>query len=44
MHWIARRPKATTRLPQADLAGADARACDDPRPDTGELLAEASAS
>ncbi len=41
MHWIARRPKTTTRLPQADLAGVDARACDDLRPDTGELLAEA---
>jgi hypothetical protein len=41
MHWIARRPKTTTRLPQADLAGADAGACDDPPPDTGELLAAA---
>src|SRR6202034_3848817 len=37
----ARRRTTTTRLPQADLAGADAGACDDPPPDTGELLAAA---
>src|SRR5216684_2499733 len=41
MHWIARRPTTTTRLPQADLAGADDGACDDPPPGTGELLAAA---
>ena len=39
----ASRPtKTTTSIsPQADLAGADAGASDDPPPDTGELLAEA---
>src|ERR1700728_80013 len=41
MHWIARRRTTTTRLPQADLAGADVGACDDPSPATGELLAAA---
>src|ERR1700684_2064520 len=41
MHWIARRQTTTARLPHADLAGANAGACDDPPPGTGELLAAA---
>src|SRR6202050_2875359 len=41
MHWIARRPTKTTRLPQPDLAGEDAGARDDPPPDAGALLAAA---
>src|ERR1700734_143358 len=41
MHWIARRRTTTARHPHADLAGADAGACDDPPADTGELLAAA---
>ena len=41
MRWIASRRTTTARLPQADLAGADAGAGDDPSADTGELLAAA---
>src|ERR1700744_3302122 len=41
MRWIASRRTTTTRLPQADLAGADAGAGADPSADTGELLAAA---
>ena len=39
MRWLARRAPANSEPPQADLAGA--READDPRPDTGELLAAA---
>src|ERR1700722_1157352 len=40
MRWKASRP-TTTLLPQADLAGTHAGACDDPPADPGGLLAAA---
>src|ERR1700727_2167325 len=41
MRWIASRRTTTTRLPHADLAGANVGASNDPPPGTGELLAAA---